>query len=114
MHRLQDQDLEHEYMIEGRPAALRTVATGDSRFERRPEHLEINQRLHLIQIVAFGRQFRQSFVYVKNPGVLFAIASLRSRLDQANQANADLVSGFWRRPAAWPALRRRPSAIRPI
>ena len=43
MHRLQDQHLEHEHMIERRPTALRAVAARDRRFQRRPEHLEIDQ-----------------------------------------------------------------------
>ena len=65
VHRLKDQSLEHQHMIEGRPAALRSIGARNGCFERRAEHLEINQRLHPLQTVALGRQFRQPIVKIE-------------------------------------------------
>jgi hypothetical protein len=42
-------------MIERRPATFGAIGARNSCFERRPEYLEIDQRLHALQIVAFGR-----------------------------------------------------------
>jgi hypothetical protein len=73
-------------------APLQTAAPRQS-LQRRPKHLEIDQRFHTLKIVALGRQFRQPFVDIKKPK--------RSplRRAQVNQLKADMASGFWRRPA---------------
>jgi hypothetical protein len=65
VHRLKDHRLEHQHVIEGRPATLRTIGARNGGFERRAEHLEIDQPPHALQIIAFGRQFRQPTVKIE-------------------------------------------------
>jgi hypothetical protein len=104
VRRLQDQNLEHEHMIERRPTALRVVTARDCGFERRPEHLKIDRHFNAFQIVTFGRQLRQAFVCPssKNPGAHLAMSAILLQHDKVNQANAGLARGFWRRPDALP------------
>ena len=68
MHCLQDQHLEHEHVIERRTPTLGAIGTRHCHLERRPEHLKIDERLHALKIVAFGRQLRQPFVDVEKSG----------------------------------------------
>ncbi len=51
---LQDQDLEHEHMIERRTSAFPAIAAGNRRLQRRPEHLEIDQHAQSLEIIALG------------------------------------------------------------
>jgi hypothetical protein len=104
VRRLQDQNLEHEHMIERRPTALRVVTARDCGFERRPEHLKIDRHFNAFQIVTFGRQLRQAFVCPssKNPDAHLAMSAILLQHDKVNQANAGLARGFWRRPDALP------------
>ena len=54
MHRLKNEDFEHQHMIEGGSASFRPVRARRRRIERRTEHLEINESFHALQIVALG------------------------------------------------------------
>src|SRR4029077_14311723 len=65
MHRLKNEDLEHQHVIEGWPPALRSVRARHSGFQRRPKPLEIDESLHALQIVALGRPLREPLVEIK-------------------------------------------------
>jgi hypothetical protein len=54
-------------VIEGRPAALRSIGARNGGFERHAKHLEINQRLHAFQTAALGRQFHQPIIKIEEP-----------------------------------------------
>ena len=62
---LKDQDPEHQHVVEGRAAALRPVRPRHRLFELGAEHLEIDQRVHPLKIVALGRQLPQPRFDVK-------------------------------------------------
>jgi hypothetical protein len=52
VHRLQQQDLEHQHAIEGRPAALRAVRARHRPLQLRAEHREIHQRGDPLEVIA--------------------------------------------------------------
>jgi hypothetical protein len=68
MHGLQDQDPEHEHVIERRPPTLRAIPPRNRRLQRRAEQFEIDEPVQALQIVALGRQLRQPLVDIKEPG----------------------------------------------
>ena len=65
VHRLKDQHIKHQHVIEGCRCRPSIDQRAEPRFQRRAKHLEINQRLHALQTVALGRQFRQPFVKIE-------------------------------------------------
>src|SRR5438128_9590800 len=67
MTRLQDQDLEHHYVIEGRPAALRSVGPRHGSRQVRPEPLEVYNRVQPLKVVALRREFLQTLIDIKEP-----------------------------------------------
>jgi hypothetical protein len=50
--RLQQQDLEHQHMIEGRAAALRAVGARHRTLQLPAEHGEINQGRDPLEVIA--------------------------------------------------------------
>ena len=95
VHRLKDQSLEHQHMIEGRPAALRSIGARNCGFERRAEHLEINQRLRALQTVALGRQFRQPIVKIgRNPATDRPCRALPLRHDRLRSIQRRFAQRF--------------------
>lgn len=82
MHRLQDQDLEHEDMIEGRPTALAAIRARHRLFERGPEHREIDEPLQPFEVVALGRQILQPLADIEK-------TSQTSHRRNPNQQHAD-------------------------
>src|SRR3954451_2638433 len=67
MTRLQDQDLEHHYVIEGRPAALRSVGPRHGSRQVGPERLEVQDRVQPLKVVALRREFLQTLIDIKEP-----------------------------------------------
>jgi hypothetical protein len=67
--RLQDENLEHEHMIEGRAAALGAVGSWHRSNEIRPEQLEVHDGAQPFELVAFGRELLQPFVDIEEPGL---------------------------------------------
>jgi hypothetical protein len=65
MHRLKDQDLGHQHVIEGRPSATGPVRPRHSRLQRGAEHLEVNEPLHALQIAALGGKRREPLINIK-------------------------------------------------
>ena len=57
MHRLQDQYLEHQHVIERRAPTLRAIGTRHRRFQVGAKHLEVDQRLDPLQIISGGAKF---------------------------------------------------------
>jgi hypothetical protein len=54
MASLHDQRLEHQYMIESRPTASRSVRARYRSFQIAAEQLEIDQSIQPFQLVALG------------------------------------------------------------
>src|SRR3954453_5858754 len=67
MTRLQDQDLKHHYVIEGRPVALRSVGPRHGSRQVRPEPLEVYNRVQPLKVVALRREFLQTLIDIKEP-----------------------------------------------
>jgi hypothetical protein len=63
--RLQDQHLEHQHVVERRPAALRSVRARHRPFEVRPKQLEIHYGIQPFQLVALGRELFQPFLDIE-------------------------------------------------
>ena len=55
---LHDENLERRDMIEGRTPAPSAVFSGNCRFQRGPEHLEINHRRYSLKAIAFCGNLR--------------------------------------------------------
>jgi hypothetical protein len=53
---LQNEHLEHQHMIEGRPATFRAVRARHRPLQIRPEQLEIHHRAQSLQAVALRRE----------------------------------------------------------
>ncbi len=69
MARLQDQDLEHEDVIERRAPAARAVRPRHGSLQVRPEELEVDQPVQPLQRVALGRELLQTLIDVEEPGL---------------------------------------------
>jgi hypothetical protein len=67
VHRLQQQDLEHQHVIEGGPAALRAVGARHGPLQLGAEHHKIDQHGDPLEVIAPGRQFAQPFLHVEEP-----------------------------------------------
>lgn len=65
MPALQDQDLEHEHMLEGWASALRAVSPRHGPLQIRSEKIEVDQPLRPFEIIALRREFFQSFVNIE-------------------------------------------------
>jgi hypothetical protein len=65
MHRLQDQHLEHQHMIERRPPTLASIRARHSRLEVSTKQLKVNEPLQPLEIVAFRRELSQPLVDIK-------------------------------------------------
>jgi hypothetical protein len=65
---LQDQDLEHQDVVERRPAALGAIRPWHGALELGPEQLEVDHRREPLQVVTFPRQPGQPFLDVEQPG----------------------------------------------
>ena len=63
---LQDQDLEHQHVVERRPAALRPVGPRHGALELGPEQLEVDHGSQPLEVVALLRQPRQPLFDVEN------------------------------------------------
>lgn len=68
VHRLQDQDFEHQHMIERRPTALRAITARRRRFQVWPKHLKVDHGLDPLQIVALGGEILQSLIDAEKTG----------------------------------------------
>jgi len=69
MRRLQDQDLEHEHMVEGRAPALASIGAWHRTHQIRPEDLEIHNGVQTLEIIALRRQFLQPLVNIEEPAL---------------------------------------------
>ncbi len=65
VHALQHQNLGHQHMVERRPAALAAVRAWHCPPQSRLEHLEVDQPLQALKVVALGRQVLQPLVDVE-------------------------------------------------
>ena len=65
VHRLQQQHLEHQHVVEGRTAALRAVRPRHRPLQIRAEPLEVHQRRDALQVVALGRQLPQPLLDIE-------------------------------------------------
>ncbi len=63
--RLQDQNLEHQHRVHGRPTALRPVRTARRRIRIATEHLEIHHRREPLQRIARFRRRRMPLIQIK-------------------------------------------------
>jgi hypothetical protein len=61
----QHQRLDHQPMVERRPAAFRAVRARHRPLQIRPKQFEIDHRAQPLQAVAFGRELLQPLVNVK-------------------------------------------------
>ena len=65
--RLQDQDLEHQHVVEGGPATLAALRPRHGPLQLGTEDLEIDHRRQPLQPVALGRQEGQPLLHVEEP-----------------------------------------------
>jgi hypothetical protein len=63
--RLQDQDFEHQHVIERRPAAFRAIRARHRPLQIRPELVEIDHRVQPLQAVTLGRELLQPLLNVE-------------------------------------------------
>jgi hypothetical protein len=89
IHRLQDQDLEHEHMIEGRAPAFRTIRAWNRSLQCRAEYFEIDESLHPLEIVALADKSANRSSTSKKPGIHSAMSALPLRHDPLNQLRRD-------------------------
>jgi hypothetical protein len=66
---LEDQDLEHEHVIERRATAARAVRPRHGSLQVRPEELEVHQPVQPVQRIALGRELLQTLIDVEEPGL---------------------------------------------
>ena len=67
--RLQDQDLEHEDVIEGRATTTRAIGSRRGPLQVRPEQLEVHQPIQPLQRVALGRELPQALIEIEKPSL---------------------------------------------
>lgn len=70
IHRLQDQHLEHQHMIERRTTTFGAIRARNRTLQVRTEQREIDRPVQLLQHVALLRKTRQAFFNVKKPRCL--------------------------------------------
>jgi hypothetical protein len=94
MARLEDQDPEHQHVIVGRSAAPGSIAPRHGALQIRPKHLEIDDRLHPFQVVAFGRKLLQTLVDIeKSRLAVHRIASASLLVRESKQTRLGQVFG---------------------
>ena len=69
MARLQDQDPKHQHVIVGRPATLRAIRARHGALQFGSEHLEIDQRVHPLEVVALRREIPKPLLDVEKPSL---------------------------------------------
>ena len=65
MHRLQDQHLEHQHMIERRPPTLGSIRASNSLLKVGAKQLKIDEPLQPLEIVALRRELSQPLLNIK-------------------------------------------------
>ncbi len=65
MARLQDQNFEHEHVIERRAPALQAVGARHRPRQVGPEHFEVNDPVQPLKIIALRREIPQPFLNVE-------------------------------------------------
>ena len=66
---MQDENLEHEDVIERGPPALGAVGSWHRLLQIRPEQLEVDDRAQPFEMVALGRKVLQALVNIEEPGL---------------------------------------------
>lgn len=84
MRRLQDQDLEHEHMVERRAPALRSTRPWNRSRQIRPEYLEIHDGVQPFEVVALGRKLPQTLIDIEKPDLAPSAALSRSIIGSGN------------------------------
>jgi hypothetical protein len=81
---LQNQDLEHQDVVEWWPAALRSIRPGHGALELGPEQLEIDHDREPLEVIALLRQAGQTILNVEKPSPAdpFRSSSLHAEVDQ--------------------------------
>ena len=105
MHRLQDQHLEHQHMIERRPPTPGSIRARNSLLEVGAKQLKINETFQPLQVVALRRELSKPLVHIKKAR-LPSHSNLRLQPDEVNQSVADStrVSGGVQLPILKAAL----------
>src|SRR5664279_1115227 len=69
MGRLQDENLEHQHVVERRAPALRSVRSWHGARQIRTEQLEIDNGVQPLEVITLGRELLQSLVNVEKPAL---------------------------------------------
>src|SRR5271167_952438 len=93
MHRLQDQNLEHQHMIERRPPTLASIRARNSLLQVGAKQLKIDKPLQPLEIVSLRRQLSQPLLDIKKAR-LSSHSTLRLQPDEVNQPVADSTRVF--------------------
>ena len=88
VHRGEQQDPEHQHVIEGGSAALRAVGARHGLLQLGAEHREIHQRADPLEVIARGRQLPQPLIRAEEP----RLPTHRHPPRQSTSVNLTLVS----------------------
>ena len=95
MHALQDQNLEHQHMIERWAAAFAAIRRRHRLPQRRPKHLEVDQAFQPFQIIALGGKILQPLVNIEKASLSShrLKSPIRTSMESHQAQNREVLGG---------------------